>query len=116
VTIVQSSAALSALRRAASGEPVAVLLDGPQAASLDSLPFASKLETVTTSPAWPPGIVVTVGTKLSSTAWAPFERALLGLGGAPAGTAALSALEVDHFAPLDREALDSARTSLAKAR
>ena len=115
-TIVQSSAVLPALRRAARGEPVAVLLDGPQAASLGSLPFAGKLEAVTTSPAWPAGIVVTVGTKLSATAWAPFERALLGLGGEPSGATALNALEVDHFAPLDRAALDSARTSFVKAR
>jgi hypothetical protein len=114
--IVQSSAVLPALRRAANGEPVAVLLDGPQTASLGSLPFASKLETVTTSPAWPAGIVVTVGTKISSKAWAPFERALLGLGGEPAGAAARSALEVDHFAPLDRAALASARTSFTTAR
>jgi len=116
VKIEQSSAVLPALRHAANGEPVAVLLDGPQAASLASLPFASKLETVTTSPAWPAGIVVTVGAKISSTAWAPFERTLLALGGEPAGATALSALEVNHFAPLDRAALDSARTSSARAR
>lgn len=116
VKIVQSSAVLPALRRAAKGEPVAVLLDGPQAASLGSLPFASQLETVTTSPAWPAGIVVTVGSKLSATAWAPFERALLGLGGERAGATALNALEVDHFAPLDRAALASARASFARAR
>jgi hypothetical protein len=116
VRIVQSSEALPALRRAANGEPVAVLLDGPQAAALDSLPFASKLETVTTSPAWPAGIVVTVGSKMSETAWAPFDRALRGLGGGPAGATALNALEVDHFAPVDHAALDSARTAFARAR
>lgn len=113
VKIEQSSAVLPALRRAAKGEPVAVLLDGPSAASLGSLPFASKLETVTTSPAWPAGIVVTVGSKLSARAWAPFEHAFLGLG---AGTTAQNALEVDHFAPIDRAALASARTSFARAR
>lgn len=116
VKIVQSSAVLPALRRAAKGEPIAVLLDGPQTAALGSLPFASKLETVTTSPAWPAGIVVTVGSNISATAWAPFERALLALGRERAGATALSALEVDHFAPLDRAALASARTSLARAR
>lgn len=116
VKIVQSSAVLPALRRAAKGEPIAVLLDGPSAASLGTLPFASQLETVTTSPAWPAGIVVTVGSKLSATAWAPFEHAFLGLGGERAGATALNALEVDHFAPIDRAALASARKIFARAK
>jgi hypothetical protein len=106
VKIVQASSVLSALRKAANGEPVAVLLDGQQAAALGSLPFAAKLEVVATSPAWPVGLVVTVDSRVK--AWPPIERALLGLSGA-----GLEALQMERFAKLDDAALASARKAFA---
>ena len=110
VKIVKSAAALSALRKAASGEPIAVLLDGPQAVAMASLPFAGKLEVVTTTPAWPPGLVVTVDSKISAKAWAPIQSAMLGLTGT-----ALDPLDMERFAPLDDAALGSARKAFARA-
>ncbi len=112
VKIVQASTVLSALRRAAKGDPVAVLLDGPQAASLPSLPFAAQLETVTTSPAWPAGLVVTVDSKVK--AWAPIQTALLSMASDRTGATALEGLQMDHFAPLDDAALASARKTYAR--
>jgi hypothetical protein len=107
--LVQSSAVLSSLRRAANGEDVAVLLDGPQEASLASLPFASKLEIVARSPAMPAGLVVTVDSRMSSSEWKPIQAALLGLSSDRAGVAALEALQMERFAPLDDATLAAAR-------
>lgn len=109
VKLVQSAAVLSALRRAASGEQIAVLLDGPQAASLASLPFLEKLAVVARSPEWPAGIVVTVDARLSAKAWAPIEAALLGLAGDRKGADALAALQLEKFVRLDGKALADAR-------
>ena len=113
VKFTQSSAVLSALRKAANGEPIAVLLDGAQAASLASLPFAAKLETVTSSPAWPAGIVVTVDTKVKN--WAAIQGALLGLGNERAGAAVLEGMQMEHFSALDDAALTTARKAFARA-
>lgn len=114
VKIVQSSAVLSGLRKAANGEAVAVLLDGPQAASIASLPFASKLESVATSPAWPAGLVVTNDAKVSAKTWAPIQSALLGLGADRAGAGVLEGLQMEHFVALDESALASARKAFAR--
>lgn len=114
VKIVQSSAVLSGLRKAANGEPVAVLLDGPQAASIGSLPFASKLESVATSPAWPAGLVVTNDAKVPAKTWAPIQSALLGLGADRTGAGVLEGLQMEHFVALDESALASARKAFAR--
>ena len=50
VKIEATGQVLSALRRAAGGEPVAVLLDQTQASALATLPFAAELKAVTESP------------------------------------------------------------------
>jgi ABC-type phosphate/phosphonate transport system substrate-binding protein len=97
------------LRRAANGNAVAVLLDGPQAAALASLPFASKLDVVTRSPPWPVGLVVTVDARVSSKAWAPIQSALLGLASERTAAPALSAIQIAKFVPLDEKSLASAR-------
>jgi len=109
VKIEQTTAVLSALRRAANGDAVAVLLDGPQAAALASLPFASKLDVVTRSPPWPVGLVVTVDARVSSKAWAPIRSALLGLASERTAAPALSAIQIGKFVPLDEKSLASAR-------
>src|SRR5438552_495706 len=53
--IQQTSAVLSALKRAANGEKLALLLDGSQAAAMAKLPFAGSLAVLQTSPPMPPG-------------------------------------------------------------
>jgi len=115
VRIVQSGAVLSSLRRAAGGEPVAVLLDGAQEAALGSLPFASELEVVTRSPPLPAGVVATVGARLAPKSWSTIEAALKALSSDPAGAAALDSIQMSRFTPLDEKALDGARKAYAEA-
>jgi hypothetical protein len=115
VALVPSTAVLSALRRAASGEPVAVVLDGPQEASLASLPFADRLEVATRSPPLPAAVVVTVDARVPPAAWRGIERALLGLASDPSAAAALEAIQVARFVPVDDGALGRARKAFADA-
>ncbi len=114
VKLEQTTAVLSALRRAAAGESTAVLLDGPQAAALASLPFASKLEVVARSPAWPAGLVVTVDARVSAQAWAPIQSGLLGLATERSATPVLGSIQIAKFGPLDEKSLASARRAYAR--
>jgi hypothetical protein len=111
--LVQSIAVLSSLRRAADGAAVAVVLDGPQQAALASLAFASRLEVVTRSPAMPAGLVVAVDARVPPSAWGPIERGLRALAGDRTGAAALHAIHMDGFTPLDDHALATARAAYA---
>lgn len=115
VKLEQSTAVLSALRRAASGEPVAVVLDGTQLAQLGSLPFASRLQVIAQSPAMPAGLVVTVDARVPAGTWSGIERALIGLSSDRAATPVLGAIEVARFEPVDSGALAQARRAFAGA-
>jgi hypothetical protein len=115
VKIAPSSAVLSALRRAAAGEPVAVLLDGAQAAALPSLPFAAELEVVTRSPPLPSGVVATVDQRVPPARWAKLSAALRDLPGDPAGAEALAGIRMARFEPVDAAALSAARAAFAEA-
>jgi hypothetical protein len=108
--IVQSSSVLSALRKAANGEPVAVVLDGAQQASLVSLPYASQLEVVVTSPAAPAGVVATVDARVPPTTWASIEKALRAL-----TPDQLAGVRLAKFTSLDDKALGAARQAFAGA-
>lgn len=113
--IAQSNAVLSALRRAAAGEPVAVLLDGAQAAALPSLPFAAELEVVARSPELPVGVVARVGQRLPAARWRALGAALRELPSEPAGREALAEIRMTRFAPLDAKALAAATRAYAEA-
>ncbi len=115
VKIVQSTQVLSSLRKAAAGENVAVLLDGAQAAALASLPFAADLEVVARSASLPTGILATVGTRLPADRWKALDAALRKLGSTPTGAAALEAVRMQGFLPLDPAALTAARKAYAAA-
>jgi hypothetical protein len=115
VKITPSSAVLSALRRAAAGEPVAVLLDGAQAAALPSLPFAAELEVVTRSPPLPSGVVATVDQRVPPARWAKLAAAFRELPGDPAGAEALAGIRMTRFEPVDAAALSAARAAYAEA-
>jgi hypothetical protein len=112
----QSTAVLSALRRAASGEEVAVVLDGAQQAQLASLPFGSRLQVVAQSPPVPAGLVVTVDARVPAGTWSGIERALVGLASDRAAAPVLDAIEVARFEPVDPGALAQARRAFAGAR
>ena len=107
--IVQGTQVLSALRKAVTGENVAVLLDGEQGAALASLPFASDLEVVARSAPLPTGILATVGSRLPADRWKALDAALRNIGSTPAGAAALEAIRMQGFVPLDGTALTAAR-------
>jgi ABC-type phosphate/phosphonate transport system substrate-binding protein len=113
--ITQSSTVLSALRHAADGQPVAVIVDGTTEASLTSLPFAEKLEVVAHSPPAPAGLVVTVDAKLPDKAWAGIEKAMLGMSSDKAAATALDAIQMTGFVALDAKALDAVRKAFADA-
>ena len=115
VKLEQSTAVLSALRRAASGESVAVVLDGTQLAQLGSLPFASRLQVIAQSPPVPAGLVVTVDARIPARAWSGLERALVELSADRAAAPVLGAVEVARFEPVDAAALAQARRAFAGA-
>jgi len=115
VKIAPTPAVLSALRRAAAGEPVAVLLDGAQAAALPGLPFAADLEVVARSPDLPTGVVATADRRLPAARWTRIAAALRDLPTDPAGAEALAGIRMSRFAPLDAKTLAAARTAYAEA-
>jgi hypothetical protein len=107
--VASTSQILSALRKAAAGADVALLLDGAQSDALGSLPFSADLEVVARSAAVPTSVVATVGRRLPAARWRALEKAFLGLAGDPAGAAALAGVRMVRFAPLDPKALAAAR-------
>jgi len=111
----QSTAVLSALRRAANGEAVAVLLDGTQQAALASLPFAAKLEVVARSPALPAGLIATIDARLPAKSWPGISAALLGLAADKASAAVLEGIQMSGFVALDDNVLAAARKAYADA-
>jgi hypothetical protein len=115
VRVTQSAGVLSALRRAAAGEDVAVLLDATQAAALASLPFAADLEVVTRSAPLPVGVVASVDAHLAARSWSALDAALRSLPSEPSGAAALEAAQLARFVAVDEPALAAARKAYAGA-
>jgi ABC-type phosphate/phosphonate transport system substrate-binding protein len=113
--VSQSTAVLSALRRAAAGEPVAVLLDGAQSAALRTLPTAKDLEVVVQSPPLPAGILATVAGRVPPARWAKLAPAFRELPSDPTGAEALAGIRMARFVPLDEAALAQARQRAAEA-
>jgi len=116
VKIEQTSAVLSALRRAASGEKVAVLLDGPQAAAMGTLPFAGSLAPVETSPPVPVAVIATVRKRIDDQRWKALEPAFLRIAEDRSAREALDGVRMAGFVPLDGHALAAARTAWRRAR
>jgi hypothetical protein len=115
VTFTASGQVLSALRKAANGDNVAVLLDAAQAASLPTLPFAGEIEVVATSPPVPGVIVCSVGATVGPTAVRQLTSGLLKLHETQAGAAALDAVRLAKFVALDGKGLANARASYRPA-
>ena len=113
VTFTATGQVLSALRKAASGEKVAVLLDAAQASSLSTLPFADELEVVAKSPPLPGFVVCSVGAGVSQDATSRLVAGLLKMSQSPEGTAALDAVRLAKFLPVDSKQLAAARASYA---
>ena len=106
-TVEFESRVLSALRRAAAGEPLAVLLDRAQLAALPSLPFAKDLEVVATSTALPGSLLCAVAGRIDDGAAQALRAALLELDGDAAGRALLESIQVGGFRVLDAVRLEA---------
>jgi hypothetical protein len=88
---------LSALRRAAAGEPVAILLDQTQAAALPSLPFAAELKSVTQSAELPVALIAVVGSRLAAPRAKALQEGLLKMGHSSGSSESLAPLRLRGF-------------------
>jgi hypothetical protein len=88
---------LSALRRAAAGEPIAALLDQTQATALPSLPFASELEVVRESAQLPVAVIAVVNSRIPAARARALQQALLTMAHAAGGADALQVLQLTGF-------------------
>src|SRR6202166_1459976 len=97
VKIEASGQVLSALRRVAAGEPVAVLLDQTQTAALPTLPFAADLKVVTQSAELPVAIIAVVDSRVAAGRARALQAALLKMGRGAGSVESLAALRLRGF-------------------
>jgi len=97
VKIEATGQVLSALRRVAAGEPVAVLLDQTQAAAVPSLPFATDLMTVTQSPELPVAIIAVVASRVTPARAGALQAGLLKMRQASGSADSLGPLRLRGF-------------------
>jgi hypothetical protein len=97
VKIESTGQILSALRRIASGEKVAALLDQTQAAALPTLPFATELKAVTQSAQMPVAIIAVVDSRLPAARARALQAGLLKMGHAAGGADTLGSLRLQGF-------------------
>lgn len=107
---------LAALRRAAAGEPVAVVVDAAQATALASLPFGADLEIVARSTALPGTVLCAVGARLKGADLDALIGGLQKLHTRSDWAGTLAGLRMTRFEPVDKAALDAARKACAAAR
>lgn len=113
VTLTFTSRVLGSLRRAAAGEPVAVLLDGAQDAALDRLPFAGELEIVARSEPVPTSLVCVRGERPEGPAAVAAFRAL---DATESGRGALEGIRLERVEDAPKaERLDRLRRAYAGA-
>ncbi|HET7754542.1 MAG TPA: hypothetical protein VFK85_11590, partial [Anaeromyxobacteraceae bacterium] len=75
----------------------------------------SDLEVVARSEPLPIGVVAIVDGRVAPPAWSRIAAALRELPGAPQGAAALAAIRLERFVPLDEPSLALARKRFAEA-
>jgi hypothetical protein len=97
VKIQSTGQILSALRRVAAGEPVAVLLDQTQAAALKTLPFAAELQTVAQSAELPVALIAVVDSRVSAARARALQSGLIKMGPGSGGSDALGSLRLHGF-------------------
>jgi hypothetical protein len=97
VKIETTGQILSALRRVAAGEPVAVLLDQSAQAALPSLPFAGEIKTVMQSPELPVAIIAVVDSRLTAARARALQAGLLKMGHAAGAADSLGSLRLRGF-------------------
>lgn len=100
-TIVFQTRLRSALRKASNGEPIAILLDGTQAAALDSLSFVDQLEVLHRSDPLPSNVVCLVGDRFDEATRKRWLRALWSLADTHQGKGILEEMRLKGFEPID---------------
>lgn len=115
VDIHLSGAVLSSLRKAARGEPIAVLLDAEQAGALVRLPFADDLEVLHRSRPLPASVFCAVGDRLEPAALDEVVTALEELDEQGDAAEALAGVRLDRFEAVDSAALTSAQDAFEGA-
>ena len=103
--ITFTSRVASALLKAASGEKLAVILDGEQAASLSSHPNAADLEVVARSRPMPSSLLCTVG-EVGGRDLESLLKAMPRLPDREGGGEILKSLRLSRFEPVDSAAVD----------
>jgi hypothetical protein len=116
VRIVSSNNVLSAMRRASQGNKVAVLLDRAAAAAVPTLPFAAKLQVVTTSAPLPVAVLSAAGDRVPAAKLKALLKGLASLEATPAGKQALAGVRLARFVPADQAALTKARELFDRAK
>jgi len=101
VSLTFSARVLSGLRRAAAGEPVAVIVDRSQAEAMKGLPFAADLEIVTRSRPLPATLICTVGSHGNPSHTQALTAALVKMARSASGRMALDGVRIKRCRPLD---------------
>jgi hypothetical protein len=108
VKIEPTGQILSALRRVASGEQVAALLDQTQTTAFPTLPFSKDLQAVAQSPELPVAVVAVVDSRLPPARAKSFQAGLLKLGHGAGRTDSLGSLQLQGFVMPDLPAVPPA--------
>jgi len=109
--ITFSAAILGALRRAATVEKLAVLLDRSQADAMPTLPFSTKLEVVRVSRTVPAALWCAVGKRVPQADSERLTQALLHLQDQQSGKEILTTLRIARFEKVNSAALADLRMS-----
>lgn len=107
---------LGALRRAATGEKVAVMLDRAGTTSLATLPFAADLEVVAESKPLPGGFLCTVGNRMPAAEADKLVASMEHMHERPGVPDVLKMMTLTRFAPVDQKALDQVLRSAAASK
>jgi hypothetical protein len=110
-----TSRVVTALRRAASGEKVAVLVDSAQSEALTALPFGKDLEIVTRSQPFPSALLCTVGGREREDVIDPLLNALLTLHESAGGLESLQAMRMVRFDRADLTGFAATKKVFGKA-
>jgi hypothetical protein len=103
--VTYSALPLSALRKSASGEHVAVLLNREQAGALGTLPFAPELEVLHKSGSFPAGLFCLIPNRLPGARADSLVRALRELDQTEAGRETLKSIRLSGFTVLEKSRL-----------
>lgn len=115
VKLTFSDRVLSALRRAAGEDKVAVLLDREQAEAMAALPFAADLEVVTRSRPLPANLVCALGESTDQDDLDTIVAALRDMNQQEDGRTVLAETRMKRFRPVDEKVMKRVRDLVAAA-